>query len=182
MTHALARAARSVALAAAGAVGAVALGAPDALANVPPPRMDAAERLSRVGAVFGLCYALTLLCEFLVVRASLAPRLVWLGPGRGRLLTLVALVNLVTLPLVFAALTFLGSRDAPPAAAIVAAEAIPFLSEAWLYRVGFRAYQRAGRLESVPPTSSLWAASLLANVVSVAAGAAVVLGTAALFD
>jgi hypothetical protein len=162
--------------------GLAVLGADAALADVPPPDPAVVDRGSRLALVFGFSYALTVLCEYLVVRASLAPRLAWRGPGRGHLLALVSGVNVVTLPLVFGVLALLGPRGWDAAPAIAVAEAIPFLGEPALYGLGFRRHVRRGNLEAAPPRASVWAATVLANVVSLVAGITVALGVNALVD
>ena len=79
-------------LAVAGAVLAL-LGAAPALADVAPPEGAVPDRVEKIAVVFAFAYALTVLCEFLVVRAQLFPHLAWRGATRGRLLGLVATVN-----------------------------------------------------------------------------------------
>jgi len=170
------------ALLAVGGVVLALLGGGPALADVAPPEGAVPDRVEKIALVFAFAYALTVLCEFLVVRAQLFSHLAWRGATRGHLLGLVATVNAITLPLVFAVLYVLGERHVSGEVAIPVAETIPFLAEPALYAFGFRRHVRLENLEAAPPGRAVWVASLLANVVSVVAGITVALGVSALLD
>jgi hypothetical protein len=165
----------------AGALLALALLAPPAAADVAPPR-DTAADLARHVIALGTFYALTVLLEWLVLRAAWRERLAWAGTGRGRLLATVTGVNLITYPLFLFAFAELDNRGVPEIAAIAAAEVIPFVLEPLLFLAALSSYRRRGILVTGPSRAQVVGASLLSNAVSLGVGAATVYGISALFD